>query len=97
MHIKLGNAPVTAHHKMSRNCSEKWPCAICLCDNAEPDYLQLIKCKHKFHVDCIARWVDMTCVHVFKKVKRCPYCRTALTLEDEKNIKSLYQQSFKIS
>jgi hypothetical protein len=94
----LGNAPVTVHHKMSRNCSEhKWLCAICMCENTETCYLQLIKCKHKFHANCIGKWLEIMNVDIFKKEKTCPYCRTVIDEDEEYKIKSLYQQGLKIS
>ena len=98
MYTLLGSAPVTAHPKMSRNCSEsQWLCAICLCENREIHYLQLTRCKHKFHANCIGKWLDIRSVHIFKEENACPYCRSVIDVQDEFKIKSLYQQSLKIS
>lgn len=82
--IILDNTPVTAHKKMSRNYSDNvWVCAICLLENTDTDCYRLIKCKHKFHLDCLFQWIDVKCIYRKLKEKRCPYCRTIIEQEDE--------------
>jgi hypothetical protein len=41
-------------------------CSICL-ETIENNYNILYKCFHKFHKECIDRWLN--------KNKTCPYCR----------------------
>ena len=41
-------------------------CSICL-ETIENNYIILYKCCHKFHKECIDRWLN--------KKNTCPYCR----------------------
>jgi hypothetical protein len=46
-------------------------CMICMCAFRDGDVLRMLPCMHKYHVDCVDRWLDMK--------ETCPICHTAIT------------------
>lgn len=63
---------------MTSNCEipMQSPCPICLAnlDDGEETYVyyktcRLLKCNHRFHIDCIKAWFKYDRPH-------CPYCRS---------------------
>ncbi len=61
-------------------------CAICLLDPSDDEETyahnktcRLLKCNHRFHIDCIKGW--------FRHGKyKCPYCRSLVSNNDITNI-----------
>jgi hypothetical protein len=53
-------------------------CAICLddIDGIRTDNVDVLKCGHIFHSDCMARWEKQCKERSF--VRTCPYCRKQL-------------------
>ena len=53
--------------KINMNLKEEKDCSICLEKLIDDDIEMELPCKHRFHVYCIQRWVDIN--------KNCPLCR----------------------
>ena len=58
-------------------------CQICLAPliKKEKNIIFLHKCKHKYHIECIRKWISYS--------KTCPYCRSC-----QKQTKKLLDNKF---
>ena len=50
-----------------------YTCSICTCHDSAYKVIQLSKCDHQFHTDCINKWI--------KFVQICPMCRTPVDVK----------------
>ncbi|XP_050379992.1 E3 ubiquitin-protein ligase MPSR1-like [Argentina anserina] len=55
-------------------------CSICLVGLKVGDELKELPCKHRFHGDCIEKWMGMSTL--------CPLCRFSLPAESEEEVNS---------
>lgn len=46
-------------------------CAVCLCKVQEEDEIEMLRCGHMYHKDCLDKWVGF-------KNHTCPLCRESL-------------------
>lgn len=70
------------HFQMREHKSETEICIICRNEIKEDERINEFKCKHKFHTECIMKWLE-------EKLS-CPCCRKKIELEtDEKIIMKL--------
>jgi hypothetical protein len=53
--------------KNAENSDEHLSCRVCLCEYEEGDELRTLPCFHKYHRDCIDRWIV--------RDKKCPICK----------------------
>lgn len=60
----------TCFKKIVLDVPADYTCAICRCHDGK-EVLQLPKCVHQFHTECITAWC--------KRVASCPMCRTPVT------------------
>ena len=63
----LNNFPV-GEFKNSETLSEEHKrCAVCMCDYEENEKVKFLHCLHRFHVECIDKWLE--------KNSTCPICK----------------------
>lgn len=53
-------------------------CMVCLDPFTDSNTIKL-KCKHKFHVTCILKSINIIHTQTCTDKKKCPYCRTSFT------------------
>ena len=51
-------------------------CSICCEDYISGDVLKILPCRHKYHHECIEKWVTMSSQST--RVPTCPYCNASL-------------------
>lgn len=54
---------------------QEWVCCICLDNNNHKSKYVLPNCKHKFHAECIFKYVTVNVDN-----NRCPFCRTSFLI-----------------
>lgn len=47
--------------------SEDKLCSICMCDYDEGEELLMLDCSHRYHIECISKWLE--------KKTTCPICK----------------------
>ncbi|GAX83698.1 hypothetical protein CEUSTIGMA_g11123.t1 [Chlamydomonas eustigma] len=52
-------------------------CAICSDDYCSGDILRILKCRHKFHIECVDKWL-LACD--YSRPPACPMCNAELEL-----------------
>tara|TARA_B110000208_G_C11771430_1_gene430424 strand:+ start:1213 stop:1497 length:285 start_codon:yes stop_codon:yes gene_type:complete len=52
--------------------NENYECAICLENIREYENIYKLSCRHKYHIDCLNRWV--------KEKSNCPLCLNEICL-----------------
>jgi len=62
----------TDHHTNPKNKEKSQDCIICF-EELKEEATTVLKCNHKFHADCIHKWVHN------KVDKTCPTCRDVIT------------------
>merc|ERR1712098_663425 len=65
------------------NQNEEEHCSICLQELQENIFQT--KCKHKFHKECLEKWLDVSRV--------CPLCKTALKREVNDGLDEVFQMA----
>eukprot|EP01083_Nonionella_stella_P025958 71478_1 len=55
----------------TKECSFATQCSVCITDYKEGDEMRILPCDHRFHKDCVDRWL--------RQKKQCPLCRHDVT------------------
>lgn len=61
---------------MSANNSSGEMCTICSDSYESEDVLRVLKCDHRFHIECVDRWIITSTD--FSKPVECPLCKVQL-------------------
>ncbi|KAI5435779.1 hypothetical protein KIW84_022269 [Lathyrus oleraceus] len=59
------------NYEVTPNSEEDVDCAVCLCKIEEGDEIRVLRCEHKYHRNCLDKWVSF-------KNHTCPLCRETL-------------------
>jgi len=65
---RLSDAEIHALPQVRFESQDQSKCAICLELYQRGEFLTSLRCRHFFHVDCLARW--------FRRSTQCPLCRS---------------------
>jgi E3 ubiquitin-protein ligase RNF38/44 len=71
--VPLDKGELVAAVELARGGESARCCAICVEDFASGDVLRVLQCAHRFHIECIDRWLldaDHGCC--------CPMCKSPL-------------------
>jgi hypothetical protein len=69
--LPISNFRRASVDKNTGDAEELLSCRVCLCDYEEGDELRTLPCFHKYHKDCIDRWIV--------RDKKCPICKHPIT------------------
>lgn len=67
----LENLPTHAYDASCSDTFAQTDCAICLGEFEDGDQMRELPCKHSFHADCVASWLNVS--------HTCPFCRQPIT------------------